>query len=94
MRFMYTYALRPGCVPEAANRFLSPKAMPPEGITLLGRWHKADSSGGFVLIETADLAKLFEFSASWSDVLEIHVSPVVEDEAAGAGLAKVYGAQS
>ena len=29
-----------------------------------------------------------------SDVLEIHASPVVEDEVAGAGLAKIYGPQS
>jgi hypothetical protein len=58
---------------------------------MLGRWHKADGSGGYVLLDTDDLAKLFEFSASWTDVLEMHGSPVVDDADCGAGLAAVYG---
>jgi hypothetical protein len=91
MKIMSTYTLRPGCVPEAASRFLSGKGAPPEGITLLGRWHKTDSSGGYALYETDDPAKLFEFSASWTDVLELHSTVVVEDDVAGPALAKIYG---
>jgi Protein of unknown function (DUF3303) len=91
MKIMSTYTLRPGLVPEAANRFLSGKAAPPEGITLLGRWHKTDSSGGYALYETDDPAKLFEFSAAWVDVLELHSNVVVEDAVAGPALAKIYG---
>ena len=91
MTFMFTYTLRPGTVPEAASRFLSGKGTPPESIKMLGRWHKVDGSGGYVLLETDDLPKLFEFSAFWSDVLEMHGSPIIEDADAGAGLAAVYG---
>jgi hypothetical protein len=91
MKIMSTYTLRPGFVPEAANRFLSGKGAPPAGVTLLGRWHQTDSSGGYALYETDDPAKLFEFAASWVDVLEIHSNIVVEDDVAGAALAKIYG---
>jgi hypothetical protein len=91
MKIMSTYVVRHGCVPEAASRFLSGRGMPPAGIKLLGRWHRTDSGGGFALLETDDLAKLFEFAASWTDVIELNNHVVVEDAEAGAGLAKVYG---
>jgi hypothetical protein len=91
MKVMSAYSLRSGLVAEAANRFLTSKAAPPEGITLLGRWHKTDSSGGYALFETDDPAKLFEYSASWADVLELHSNVVVEDDVAGPALARIYG---
>ena len=47
-----SYSVRPGCIKEAAARFLAGEAAPVEGVTLLGRWHKADGSGGFVLHES------------------------------------------
>ena len=94
MKFISTFSVRPGCWQEAASRFLSGKAQPPEGIKLLGRWHNTDLSGGYSLVETNDPAKAYEFSAQWSDVLEMHTHPVVEDAEAGSGLAKRYGGAS
>jgi hypothetical protein len=91
MIVMSTYTIRPGCVPEAVSRFLSGKATPTTGIKILGRWHKTDSSGGYTLFETDNPAALFEFAASWADVLETHSSLVIEDAEAGSALAKVYG---
>ena len=91
MKFMSTYEIRPGCVPEAAARFLGGKATPPAGIKILGRWHKMDCSGGYTLYESDDAAKMYEFAASWADVLENHSTAVIEDAEAGAALAKTYG---
>lgn len=91
MKMMSTYSIRPGCVPEAARRFISGKAVPPPGLTILGRWHKTDSSGGYTLFESDNPALVFEFAASWADVLEIHSNLVIEDAEAGAALAKIYG---
>ena len=91
MKFISTYSVRPGCVQEAAARFLSGKAQPTAGVKLLGRWHNTDLSGGFALVETDDAAAAYAFSVEWSDVLEMHTYPVVEDAEAGAGLAKRYG---
>jgi hypothetical protein len=91
MKFMSTFSVRPGCWEEAATRFLSGKAQPPEGLKLLGRWHNADLSGGFSLYETDDPAASYAFSAQWSDVLEMHSHLVVEDAEAGPALAQRYG---
>jgi len=90
MRFMSTYAIRPGCNKEAVSRFLAGQANPPAGMKILGRWHKTDASGGYTLSECDDPAVVFEFAAAWSDVLETHSNVVIEDAEAGRVLAKVF----
>lgn len=91
MKFLSTFSVRPGCTQEAASRFLAGKAQPPQGVTLLGRWHSTDLSGGFSLYETDDLAKAYAFAVEWSDILEMHTHPVIEDAEAGPALAQRYG---
>jgi uncharacterized protein DUF3303 len=91
MKVMSTFSVRPGCLKEAAARFLAGQAAPVEGTTLLGRWHNADGSGGFALFETSSPEALYEGAVKWSDVLEIHGNVVVEDAAAGVSMAKYYG---
>jgi len=91
MRVMSTYTVRPGCVKEATARFLAGGGAPENGVTLLGRWHKTDGSGGFVLYETDSPEALAMGSMKWADVLEIHTNLVVDDNAAGAAMAKYYG---
>jgi hypothetical protein len=90
MKFLSTYTARPGCLPEVMRRFLAGEAKPMEGVTLLGRWHKTDLSGGFSLNETDDPTKLYEFALKWSDVLEIHSNLVIEDAEAGPIIAKLF----
>jgi hypothetical protein len=90
MKFMSTWAVRPGTIPEAARRFVTGKAAPPAGVTILGRWHKADLSGGFTLHETNDAAAVYAYAAEWAPYLEIYSSLVVEDADAGPILAKLY----
>jgi len=90
MKFLSTWNLRPGGVQTAVDRFLAGEANPATGITLLGRWHKADFSGGYSLSESDDPAALYEFAAKWNDVLEIHSSLVVEDAEVGPILARVF----
>jgi len=48
---------------------------------LLGRWTRADLSGGFDLLETDDPKKLVEFAYMWSDLMELSITPVLEDQA-------------
>jgi hypothetical protein len=90
MKFMSTWTVLPGALKEAVSRFLDGQGQPPEGVTMLGRWHKADCSGGFVLNESSNPGALFESAALWSDVLEIHVTPVLEDAEVGPVFAKVF----
>ena len=58
----------------------------PEGVKLLGRWTKADFSGGFDLLETEDARKLFEFAYMRRDLMEIAISPVLDDKKLSAAL--------
>jgi Protein of unknown function (DUF3303) len=91
MKVLVSWSVRPGAVKEAVGRFLAGKAAPPEGVVLLGRWHKTDSSGGYSLFETSNPAALYAESAAWTDVLEIESHIVIEDAEAGPVLAKVFG---
>jgi hypothetical protein len=89
MKFMTTWKLFPGTRNEATDRFLAGKAAPPAGVTLLGRWHKTDGSGGFSLYESTNPQAMYETSAFWSDVMEIQSTIIVEDAEAAPILAKL-----
>jgi hypothetical protein len=90
MKIMVTWSVRPGAVKEAVNRFLSTGAAPTDGMKLLGRWHKTDSSGGFALYETDSPTAIATNSATWTDVLETHDCLVIEDGEMAPVLAKVF----
>lgn len=90
MKVLSTWAVRPGAHREAVSRFLAGGGLPPEGVTLLGRWHKVDLSGGYSLYETNDPAALFATAAAWAEFLEIQSSVVVEDGDAAPALAKAF----
>jgi len=63
MKFMSVWTVLPGTLRETVDRFLGGQGQPPEGVTLLGRWHKADCSGGFVLFETSNPSAFYESAA-------------------------------
>lgn len=86
MKFMTTWAVRPEKIKEATARFLATGGPPPEGVKSLQRWHKADLSGGFHLVESDDPAAMIAASAEWADVLELQSTVVVDDAVAGAAL--------
>lgn len=90
MKFMSTWTVLPRTLKETVNRFLAGQGQPPEGVTLVGRWHKADLSSGYVLFETSNPGAFYESAAVWADLLEIHTVPVIEDADAGPILAKVF----
>jgi len=86
MKFITTWALIPGSVREAADKFLAGEGAPAEGVTLLGRWHNVDCSGGFSLYETDNPAALHLGAAKWADLLELNTVAVIEDAEAGPNL--------
>ena len=65
---------------EGIARFRKTGGLPPKGAKLLGRWTRADFSGGFDLLETDDSQALAEFALMWSDLMELTIVPAVEDE--------------
>ena len=64
---------------EAIDRFRTTGGKPPKGAKLLGRWTRADFSGGYDLIETDDPKALVEFSLMWSHLMTLNIVPVLED---------------
>ncbi len=64
---------------EGIARFQKTGGLPPEGVRLLGRWTKADLSGGFDLLETEDSKKLIDFAYMWGDLMDLSVFSVLED---------------
>ena len=88
MKFMLTFDWNPNTETraEAVERFRKTGALPPEGVKLLGRWTRADFSGGFDLLETDDAKKLFEFAYMWGTLMELEITPVLDDQELKAAL--------
>ena len=90
MKFMSTWSVRPGKAEEVIAKFLSTGAPAPSGVKVIGRWHRADLSGGFTLSEADDPKALYESAAQWADLIDIQSSLVVEDGDAGAVLGALF----
>ena len=82
MKFIMTFDWTPDAQKrtEGFARFQKTGGLPPEGVTLLGRWTRADLSGGFDLLETDDPKKLTAFAYQWGDLMDLRVFPVVDDQ--------------
>jgi hypothetical protein len=72
---------------EGIARFKKFGTKVPAGTKFIGRLTRADLSGGFVLLEADDAKALADFSYDWSDLMELSIVPVVEDQ----GLGEVFG---
>lgn len=85
MKFLMTFSCRPDARTreEGIARFRRTGGQPPKGAELLGRWTRADLSGGFDLLESNDPKALAEFSLMWSDLMELTIVPVLEDRQLG-----------
>ena len=80
MKFMLTFTMKSETRDTAFARFAKTQARPPKGVTLLGRWIAADLSGGFDLLESEDPTAITEFALGWSDLIDLRVVPVVDDQ--------------
>ena len=90
MKYMMSWTIKPDCFKAAVARFLSTGAPLPEGMKLIGRWHAPGSTRGWLLVE-GTIEDAYEHASEWADLLEMQVTPVVEDAEAGAIAAKVHG---
>jgi hypothetical protein len=91
MLFMINWKTRPDTIREAVARFLATGAKPLEGGKSLGRWHRADISGGWHLIEADNVGPIQAHCAEWADLLELSAAPVPLDAEAGPAMAKAFG---
>ncbi len=77
----------PGHLQAPPSRaFWKPAVTPPKGVKLLGRWHGM-SGQGVAISESDDAKAMFECGAQWADLLELTITPCLEDADAGAVMA-------
>lgn len=82
MKFIVHWSQTHATFRAGIERFKETGALPPEGVTLLGRWFGMNGQG-FAVVEASDAKALFAYAAEWSEFLTIEVTPAVEDAEAG-----------
>ena len=90
MKFMVAWKILPGCHKPAAESFLSSGAPLPPGIASLGRRQAPGSAYGWLLVEGNDATALAQHVAEWANLLELQITPVIEDDEAASALSKAY----
>jgi hypothetical protein len=90
MKFMVAWKIPPGCYKAAVERLLSTGAPNPAGLKTIGRWHAPGSAYGWHILE-GDATAVAELESAWGDLLEVQITPVIEDAEAASSLAKVHG---
>jgi hypothetical protein len=90
MKFMTSWSVPKENISDAVARFLSGEAPPPPGVTILGRWHNTDFSGGYTLVECDDLVAAYTDASQWADLMDLSTVPVLEDSDVGPVLAKRF----
>jgi hypothetical protein len=87
MKFMITYSVIPAQQKEATARFLETGGGPPDGVRMLGRWH--GSGRGWAVAEAEQISPVYEWILRWNDLLQVVVTPVLEDAEAAEIMKKV-----
>ena len=90
MKVMVVWTLLPGSAVESVDKFLAGDAATPEGVTLLGRWHRMDGAGGYTLYETNQPIQVFRAVVRWADLIEFETHVVLEDGEIGPVLAEEF----
>ena len=83
MKYIVSWNLPTGTFNAAVARFLETGGAPPDGVKLLGRWHGM-SGQGFAITESSDAKAMYLYRAQWGDLLDMAVTPCLEDADAGA----------
>lgn len=73
MKYMGTWKISMQNMNEASQNFVSSGALPPDGVTILGRWHVAGTGRGFVLLESDDLVAVATHLSQWNHLLELEL---------------------
>ena len=79
MLFIVGDTITPNARDASIKKFLQTGGMPPEGIQMLSRYHKIDGSGGIAVCETDDPGLIASFAIDWTGLMDIKISPVVDD---------------
>jgi len=90
MKYMISWKITPGHHKPAGEAFLNAGAPMPKGLSLIGRWHAPGSGYGWAGVEGKDPTALALHAAEWANLLELQITPVIEDADAAKALSRVY----
>jgi hypothetical protein len=62
--------------------------MPPEGVTMLSRYHNVDGSGGFAIADTESSTALADWALDWNGLIDVTITPIMDDETISGALGK------
>ncbi|WP_347900842.1 DUF3303 family protein [Pseudomonas purpurea] len=91
MLFIVSWSISPERRNSAIERFLKTGAVPPAGVTMLGRWHAVGRMTGFGVAEASDITQIQKWVLDWSDLMNMEVYPALTDEQAAPLLAAALG---
>ncbi|ALE54006.1 uncharacterized protein DUF3303 [Paraburkholderia sp. GV068] len=88
MKFIVQWKGLPTAQQSAIERFMKTGgALPPDGITMLGRWHAIGELSGCAIVEADSTAPLAAWVLQFGDIFTFTISPAVTDEELGKALA-------
>jgi len=80
MKYIVNWHVSSDHYKAAVARFKEAGAPPPEGVTMLGRWHDVTLRHGTALCEADSPAALALWTKQWADLLRFEIRPVLDDE--------------
>ena len=80
MHFIIQWTLMPERRDEIQGRFLETGAPPPEGVEMLGRWHRVAGGGGLCIAKSEDPVAIARWVQGWSDGMTFQVDLATLDE--------------
>jgi hypothetical protein len=80
MQFHVSYSIEVERRDGAEARFKETGAMPPDGVSLFGRWHDTGGRRGFMIVEASDMTLVAKYLRDWTDLITFEIVPVINDE--------------
>ncbi len=90
MLYLMEWKIKDGCMEKAVKRFIETGAPVPENCNLIGRYHAPGSVKGWLILETNDIATVYQHASEWAELLAWNTTPVLNDEQAGLISSKVW----
>ena len=91
MLFKLAWTHTPEARDTTIKQFMATGGMPPEGVSMLSRYHNLDGTGGFAILDTTDSAALADYALDWNGLIKIEITAIMDDETLSSVLPKHFG---
>ena len=90
MLFQFAWTHSPTARDATIKKFMETGGMPPEGVTMLSRYHNIDGTGGFAVVESDSAAALADWALEWNGMITINITQLMDDETIGGVLGNKF----